>query len=170
MAENNTQKKTSRWTSLEIGLLTIVSLLFVVVLALIILFVTHSSSSSNNSGGYTLSTDVDLLQLLPGILQSLTRGDEFQSNFPGGFTGLGMAYIPKKNQILPNSGKFAAFLWFPCLFVAFSMFLSCMENISLYDAWVGDVRTQEGGKVRVTHRQHGLIICTHTQGCKGSKV
>ncbi|XP_047009364.1 neprilysin isoform X1 [Ictalurus punctatus] len=45
MAENNTQKKKSRWTSLEIGLLTIVSLLFVVILALIILFVTHSSSS-----------------------------------------------------------------------------------------------------------------------------
>ncbi|XP_062861037.1 neprilysin-like [Trichomycterus rosablanca] len=44
MAENNTQKKKSRWTSLEIGLLTIVSLLFIIVLALIVLFVTHRES------------------------------------------------------------------------------------------------------------------------------
>lgn len=58
MAENNTQKKKSRWTSLEIGLLTIVSLLFVVVLALIILFATHNSSN----GEYSFSTDSDLLQ------------------------------------------------------------------------------------------------------------
>ncbi|XP_060778990.1 neprilysin-like isoform X1 [Neoarius graeffei] len=45
MAENNTQKKKSRWSSLEIGLLTIVLLLFVIVLALIILFLSHNSRS-----------------------------------------------------------------------------------------------------------------------------
>ncbi|KAL7822687.1 hypothetical protein AOLI_G00331000 [Acnodon oligacanthus] len=46
MADNNMQKKKSRWTSLEIGLLTIVSLLFIVVVALIVLFATQSSSAS----------------------------------------------------------------------------------------------------------------------------
>lgn len=61
MAENNMQKKKSRWTSLEIGLLSIVSLLFVVVLALIILFIMHSSSSSAGGGEYTLNTGADLL-------------------------------------------------------------------------------------------------------------
>uniref|UniRef100_A0A671QN25 Uncharacterized protein n=1 Tax=Sinocyclocheilus anshuiensis TaxID=1608454 RepID=A0A671QN25_9TELE len=42
MADNNTQKKKPHWTSLEIGLLTIVSLLFVIIVALIILFITQS--------------------------------------------------------------------------------------------------------------------------------
>uniref|UniRef100_A0A673HYJ7 Neprilysin n=1 Tax=Sinocyclocheilus rhinocerous TaxID=307959 RepID=A0A673HYJ7_9TELE len=44
MADNNTQKKKPHWTSLEIGLLTIVSLLFVIIVALIILFITQSAS------------------------------------------------------------------------------------------------------------------------------
>lgn len=45
MADNNTQKKKPRWTSLEIGLLTIVSLLFVIIVALILLFITQSGKS-----------------------------------------------------------------------------------------------------------------------------
>uniref|UniRef100_A0A4W4FRD4 Neprilysin n=1 Tax=Electrophorus electricus TaxID=8005 RepID=A0A4W4FRD4_ELEEL len=42
MADNNAQRKKIRWTSLEIGLLTIVSLLFVIIVALIVLFATQS--------------------------------------------------------------------------------------------------------------------------------
>lgn len=45
MTETNTPKsaKKVRWTSLEIGLITIVSLLFVVIVALIILFATQKT-------------------------------------------------------------------------------------------------------------------------------
>ncbi|XDV29346.1 hypothetical protein PO909_032483 [Leuciscus waleckii] len=38
-------KKKPRWTPLEIGLLTIVSLLFVIIVALILLFITQSGKS-----------------------------------------------------------------------------------------------------------------------------
>lgn len=43
MTETNTPKtaKKPRWTSLEIGLITIVSLLFIVIVALVILFATQ---------------------------------------------------------------------------------------------------------------------------------
>lgn len=45
MTETNTPKsaKKPRWTSLEIGLITIVSLLFIVIVALIILFATQKT-------------------------------------------------------------------------------------------------------------------------------
>lgn len=45
MTETNPPKsaKKPRWTSLEIGLITIVSLLFIVIVALIILFATHKT-------------------------------------------------------------------------------------------------------------------------------
>uniref|UniRef100_A0A3Q3JDY1 Uncharacterized protein n=1 Tax=Monopterus albus TaxID=43700 RepID=A0A3Q3JDY1_MONAL len=45
MAETSTPKsaKKPRWTSLEIGLITIVSLLFIVIVALIILFATQKT-------------------------------------------------------------------------------------------------------------------------------
>uniref|UniRef100_A0A3B4AKG6 Uncharacterized protein n=1 Tax=Periophthalmus magnuspinnatus TaxID=409849 RepID=A0A3B4AKG6_9GOBI len=45
MTENNPPKlaKKPRWTSLEIGLTTIVSLLFIVIVSLIILFATHKN-------------------------------------------------------------------------------------------------------------------------------
>uniref|UniRef100_A0A3Q0SLB4 Uncharacterized protein n=1 Tax=Amphilophus citrinellus TaxID=61819 RepID=A0A3Q0SLB4_AMPCI len=45
MTETNTPKsaKKLRWTSLEIGLITIVSLLFIVIIALIILFATQKT-------------------------------------------------------------------------------------------------------------------------------
>lgn len=46
MADNNTQKKKPSWTSLEIGLLTIVSLLFVIIVALIILFITQKGKDA----------------------------------------------------------------------------------------------------------------------------
>lgn len=46
MADNNTQKKKPRWTSLEIGLITIVCLLFVIIVALIILFITQNDKGN----------------------------------------------------------------------------------------------------------------------------
>lgn len=51
MTETNPPKsaKKPRWTSLEIGLITIVSLLFIIIVALIILFATQKTGECCNS-------------------------------------------------------------------------------------------------------------------------
>lgn len=52
MTETNPPKsaKKPRWTSLEIGLITIVSLLFIIIVALIILFATQKTGECRRTG------------------------------------------------------------------------------------------------------------------------
>lgn len=54
MTENNPPKlaKKPRWTSLEIGLITIVSLLFIVIVSLVILFATHKTGKCSTEARF----------------------------------------------------------------------------------------------------------------------
>lgn len=56
MTETNPPKsaKKPRWTSLEVGLTTIVSLLFIVIVALIILFATQKTGEYYREDGVTV--------------------------------------------------------------------------------------------------------------------
>ncbi|XP_027017774.1 neprilysin isoform X2 [Tachysurus fulvidraco] len=100
MAENNTQKKKSRWTSLEIGLLTIVSLLFVVVLAFIILFITHSSSRSD---GVCTTADCtrSASRLIENMDPTVNPCENFYQYACGGWL--------KKNIIPETSSRYSTF-------------------------------------------------------------
>ncbi|KAM9481768.1 neprilysin-like isoform 1-T1 [Clarias gariepinus] len=104
MAENNTQKKKSRWTSLEIGLLTIVSLLFIVVLALVILFVMHSSnSSSSSSDGVCTTADCtrSASRLIENMDSTADPCQDFYQYACGGWL--------KKNIIPETSSRYSTF-------------------------------------------------------------
>ncbi|KAK2847818.1 hypothetical protein Q7C36_009500 [Tachysurus vachellii] len=102
MAENNTQKKKSRWTSLEIGLLTIVSLLFIVVLAFIILFVTHSSSSSSSDGVCTTADCTrSASRLIENMDPTVNPCENFYQYACGGWL--------KKNIIPETSSRYSTF-------------------------------------------------------------
>lgn len=98
MAENNMQKKKSRWTSLEIGLLTIVSLLFIVILALIILFVVNS----NKDG---ICTTADCTQSASRIIENMDPTvnpcENFYQYACGGWL--------KKNIIPETSSRYSTF-------------------------------------------------------------
>ncbi|KAB5574674.1 hypothetical protein PHYPO_G00211730 [Pangasianodon hypophthalmus] len=99
MAENNTQKKKSRWTSLEIGLLTIVSLLFVVVLALIILFVTQNSRSDG------VCTTADCTRSASRLIENMDPTADPCKNFYQYACGGWL----KKNIIPETSSRYSTF-------------------------------------------------------------
>uniref|UniRef100_A0A8B9HIN2 Neprilysin n=1 Tax=Astyanax mexicanus TaxID=7994 RepID=A0A8B9HIN2_ASTMX len=96
MADNNTQKKKSRWTSLEIGLLTIVSLLFVVVVALIILFATQSDGVCT-----TADCTKSASRLIENMDPSVDPCDNFYQYACGGWL--------KKNIIPETSSRYSTF-------------------------------------------------------------
>ncbi|KAI4876843.1 hypothetical protein NFI96_016975 [Prochilodus magdalenae] len=98
MADNNTQKKKSRWTSLEIGLLTIVSLLFIVVVALIVLFATQSSSDG-------VCTTADCTQSASRLIENMDPSVDPCENFYHYACGGWL----KKNIIPETSSRYSTF-------------------------------------------------------------
>uniref|UniRef100_A0AAQ5ZUA7 Neprilysin n=1 Tax=Amphiprion ocellaris TaxID=80972 RepID=A0AAQ5ZUA7_AMPOC len=91
MTETNTPKsvKKPRWTSLEIGLITIVSLLFIVIVALIILFATQKTGECSTS------------RLIENMDASVDPCDNFYQYACGGWL--------KKNIIPETSFRYSTF-------------------------------------------------------------
>lgn len=99
MTETNTPKsaKKPRWTSLEIGLITIVSLLFIIIVALIILFATHKTDE--------ICTTADCTQSASRLIENMDAGvdpcDNFYQYACGGWL--------KKNIIPETSSRYSTF-------------------------------------------------------------
>uniref|UniRef100_A0A8C6K7W0 Neprilysin n=1 Tax=Nothobranchius furzeri TaxID=105023 RepID=A0A8C6K7W0_NOTFU len=93
MTETNTPKsaKKLRWTSLEIGLITIVSLLFIVIVALIILFATQKTGECD--GGSS--------RLIENMDSTVDPCDNFYQYACGGWL--------KKNIIPETSSRYSTF-------------------------------------------------------------
>ncbi|XP_052008982.1 neprilysin-like [Xyrauchen texanus] len=98
MADNNTQKKKPHWTSLEIGLLTIVSLLFVIIVALIILFITQSGKD-----GVCVTADCtqSASRLIENMDSNVNPCENFYQYACGGWL--------KKNIIPETSSRYSTF-------------------------------------------------------------
>ncbi|KAI1893881.1 hypothetical protein AGOR_G00128220 [Albula goreensis] len=99
MAENNTPKsaKKLRWTSLEIGLITIVSLLFIVLVALIVLFATQRHDGVCTSADCTQSAS----RLIENMDSSIDPCDNFYQYACGGWL--------KRNIIPETSSRHSTF-------------------------------------------------------------
>lgn len=99
MTETNTPKsaKKPRWTSLEIGLITIVSLLFIIIVALIILFATQKTDE--------ICTTADCTQSASRLIENMDPGvdpcDNFYQYACGGWL--------KKNIIPETSSRYSTF-------------------------------------------------------------
>ncbi|CAN9511474.1 unnamed protein product [Ophioblennius macclurei] len=99
MTETNTPKsaKKPRWTSLEIGLITIVSLLFIIIVALIILFATQKTDE--------ICTTADCTQSASRLIENMDAGvdpcDNFYQYACGGWL--------KKNIIPETSSRYSTF-------------------------------------------------------------
>ncbi|XP_031652768.1 neprilysin-like isoform X1 [Oncorhynchus kisutch] len=91
--------KKPRWTSLEIGLLTIVSLLFIVIVALIVLFATQRTDSDG------VCTTADCTQSASRLLENMDANvdpcDNFYQYACGGWL--------KKNVIPETSSRYSTF-------------------------------------------------------------
>lgn len=98
MADNNSQEKKPRWTSLEIGLLTIVSLLFIIIVALIVLFITHSGKD-----GVCITADCtqSASRLIENMDPTVDPCDNFYQYACGGWL--------KKNIIPETSSRYSTF-------------------------------------------------------------
>ncbi|KAJ8410718.1 hypothetical protein AAFF_G00186750 [Aldrovandia affinis] len=99
MAENNTPKsaKKLRWTSLEIGLITIVSLLFIVLVALIALFATQRHDRICTSADCTRSAS----RIIENMDPSVDPCDNFYQYACGGWL--------KRNIIPETSSRYSTF-------------------------------------------------------------
>uniref|UniRef100_A0AAQ5Y9L6 Neprilysin n=1 Tax=Amphiprion ocellaris TaxID=80972 RepID=A0AAQ5Y9L6_AMPOC len=99
MTETNTPKsvKKPRWTSLEIGLITIVSLLFIVIVALIILFATQKTDEICTTADCTQSAS----RLIENMDASVDPCDNFYQYACGGWL--------KKNIIPETSFRYSTF-------------------------------------------------------------
>ncbi|XP_026143562.1 neprilysin isoform X1 [Carassius auratus] len=98
MADNNSQEKKPRCTSLEIGLLTIVSLLFIIIVALIVLFITHSGKD-----GVCITADCtqSASRLIENMDPTVDPCDNFYQYACGGWL--------KKNIIPETSSRYSTF-------------------------------------------------------------
>ncbi|XP_072320254.1 neprilysin-like isoform X2 [Eucyclogobius newberryi] len=99
MTENNPPKlaKKQRWTSLEIGLTTIVSLLFIVIVSLIILFATHKNDEICTTADCTQSAS----RLLENMDATVDPCDNFYQYACGGWL--------KKNIIPETTSRYSTF-------------------------------------------------------------
>ncbi|XP_034024150.1 neprilysin-like isoform X2 [Thalassophryne amazonica] len=96
MTETNPPKK-HRWTALESGLITIVSLLFIIIVVLIILFATHKT--------YEICTTADCTQSASRLIENMDANvdpcDNFYQYACGGWL--------KKNIIPETSSRYSTF-------------------------------------------------------------
>ncbi|GLD53354.1 neprilysin isoform X1 [Lates japonicus] len=99
MTETNPPKsaKKPRWTSLEIGLITIVSLLFIVIVALIILFATQKTDEICTTADCTQSAS----RLIENMDATVDPCDNFYQYACGGWL--------KKNIIPETSSRYSTF-------------------------------------------------------------
>ncbi|XP_068173675.1 neprilysin-like isoform X3 [Antennarius striatus] len=99
MTETNTPKsaKKPRWTSLEIGLITIVSLLFIVIVALIILFATQKTDKICTTADCTQSAS----RLIENMDMTADPCEDFYQYACGGWL--------KKNIIPETSSRYSTF-------------------------------------------------------------
>uniref|UniRef100_A0A669E4Z5 Neprilysin n=1 Tax=Oreochromis niloticus TaxID=8128 RepID=A0A669E4Z5_ORENI len=99
MTETNTPKsaKKLRWTSLEIGLITIVSLLFIVIIALIILFATQKTDEICTTADCTQSAS----RLIENMDANVDPCDNFYQYACGGWL--------KKNIIPETTSRYSTF-------------------------------------------------------------
>ncbi|XP_038149405.1 neprilysin-like isoform X1 [Cyprinodon tularosa] len=99
MTETSTPKsaKKPRWTSLEIGLITIVSLLFIVIVALIILFATQKTDEICTTADCTQSAS----RLIENMDATVDPCDNFYQYACGGWL--------KKNIIPETSSRYSTF-------------------------------------------------------------